>query len=197
MPMKKKFSVFEHYFDCWKYIKQCKMQIYSVVSLFFIFTIIGFFVPVPEGILKFILDYIKKILMQTENLSVIGLIFFIFLNNLQASFFGLFSGVFFGIFPVLFAGFNGYILGVVASLTVSQEGFLFLINLLPHGIFELPAVFISLGIGLKLGGFIFQKNKKEFLGKNLIKSTKVFFLVVLPLLIIAAIIEGALISFMG
>ena len=35
-----------------------------------------------------------------------------------------------------------------------------LFRLLPHGIFELPAIFISLGLGLRFGMFIFQKEKE-------------------------------------
>ena len=143
-----------------------------------------------------ILEYIKQILEQTKDMSMLQLISFIFLNNLQASFIGLIFGLFFGFFPVFFAVFNGYLLGVVASLTVSQEGFSSLLNLFPHGIFELPAVFISLGLGLNLGAFIFQKDKKEFFKKNVSNSIRVFFFVVIPLLLIAAIIEGSLIFLM-
>jgi stage II sporulation protein M len=191
--MSKKFSFVKIYSDSWKYIKSCRIQIYSIISLFFVFVLIGFFVPISKEMMNFILEYVKQILEQTKDMSMLRLMSFIFLNNLQASFLGLILGFFFGIFPVFFAIFNGYILGIVASLTVNQEGVSSLLNLFPHGIFELPAVFISLGIGLKLGAFIFQKNKKEFFKKNILNSIKVFLFVVLPLLFIAAIIEGALI----
>jgi stage II sporulation protein M len=106
-------------------------------------------------------------------------------------------GVFLGVVPVLFAIFNGYLLGVVASLTVSQEGFFSLLQLFPHGIFELPAVFISLGMGVKLGSVLFQKNKMKFFKENLSNSATTFLLVILPLLLLAAIIEGALIFISG
>ena len=189
----KKFSILNEYSESWEYIKSCKTQIYWIVSLFFAFALIGFFVPISKEIMDIILEYIKGILEQTKDMSMIQLMNFIFLNNLQASFFGLILGLFFGIAPVFFALFNGYVLGIVASLTVSQEGILSMLNLFPHGIFELPAVFISLGLGLKLGAFIFQKNKKEFFKKNLSNSFRVFIFVIIPLLFIAAIIEGALI----
>ena len=188
-----KFSILKEYSESWKYIKSCKRQIYSIISLFFAFALIGFFVPISKEIMSLILEYVRQILEQTKDMSMIQLMNFIFLNNLQASFFGLILGLFFGIIPVFFALFNGYVLGIVASLTVSQEGMLSLMNLFPHGIFELPAVFISLGLGLKLGAFIFQKNKKEFFKRNLSNSFRVFVFVIIPLLFIAAIIEGALI----
>lgn len=186
-------SFAKKYFRCWNYIKSCKIQIYWVISLFFIFSVIGFFVPVSDKIMNVILEYIKEILSKTEGMSVGGLISFIFLNNFQASFLGLVLGLFFGVFPAFFAIFNGYVLGVVASITVSQEGFFSLLRLFPHGIFELPAVFISLGMGMKLGSVFFQKNKMKFFKENFEGAMYAFFLVVVPLLIIAAVVEGALI----
>jgi stage II sporulation protein M len=169
------------------------MQIYSIISIFFVFALLGFFIPVSKEIMDIILGYLQQILEQTKDMSMLQLISFIFLNNLQASFLGLTFGLVLGIFPVLFTILNGYVLGIVASLSVSQEGIYSLLNLFPHGIFELPAVFISLGMGLKLGAFIFQKNKKEFFKKNISRSAKVFLFIILPLLLIAAIIEGVLI----
>lgn len=189
----KKFSFVEIYSDSWKYIKSCKTQIYWIVSLFFAFAIIGFFLPLPERAMNLILEYIQQIIEKTKDMSALQLISFIFLNNLQASFIGITFGIFLGITPVFLAIVNGYVLGFVASLTVNQEGVLSLLNLLPHGIFELSAVFISLGLGLNLGSLIFQKNKKKFFKKNILKSAKVFLFIVVPLLILAAIIEGSLI----
>ena len=106
-------------------------------------------------------------------------------------------GIFLGIFPMVVAMLNGYILGFVALLSVSNEGIFVLWRLVPHGVFELPAVFISLGLGLKFGTFFFQKNKSESFRNYLWNSIKTFVFIVLPLLVIAAIIEGALIAFGG
>jgi len=109
----------------------------------------------------------------------------------------MFLGMFLGIAPVLFSLFNGYLLGFVALMAVNEQGFLSLWRIFPHGIFELPAVFISLGLGMKLGSFIFQRNKAESFKDFLWNSLRVFLLIVLPLLIIAAIIEGTLIALAG
>ncbi len=125
------------------------------------------------------------------------LIKFIFLNNLQSSFYGMIFGVLLGIFPMIAAIANGYLLGFVASISVENGGFLVLWRLLPHGIFELPAVFISLGLGLKFGMFIFQKRKLESFREYFFNSLRVFFLIIIPLLIIAGIIEGSFMSMGG
>jgi len=65
----------------------------------------------------------------------------------------------------------------------------------PHGVFELPAVFISLGLGVRFGTFMFSKNALSELKHRFIGSIKVFFFVIMPLLVLAAIIEGVLITF--
>ena len=194
---KRKFNLKKEYKECWDYLKDSKRFIWIVVGIFFIFTMIGFFVPAPTLISEQIMKFIREILEQTEGLSQFQLIRFIFFNNLKSSFFGMILGVLLGIFPIFATIINGYILGFVAVLSVKEVGFLSLFSLLPHGIFEFPAIFISLGLGLRLGTFVFEKNKQKFLKKNLLKSFKTFLLVIIPLLIIAGIIEGCLIAMAG
>jgi uncharacterized membrane protein SpoIIM required for sporulation len=82
-------------------------------------------------------------------------------------------------------------------MSVAENGIFVLWRLLPHGFFELFAVFISLGMGLKIGGFIFQKKKINFLRDNFLNSFKVFLFIIIPLLIIAAIIESLFIFVIG
>jgi stage II sporulation protein M len=104
-------------------------------------------------------------------------------------------GVFFGIFPLFVAIVNGYLLGFVSRFAVEEGGILILWRLIPHGIFELPAVIISIGLGLKLGVSMIGKNRKKVLKKDLRKSFRFFLFVIFPLLLIAGIIEGILIWF--
>ena len=179
------------------YIKNSKNFIYSIITIFLLFSLIGFFAPTPAILEKRILEFIDALLKQTEGMSQLELTKFIFFNNLQSSFIGMIFGVILGIFPLLTTLANGYLLGFVAAKTVGGEGIFVLWRLLPHGIFELPALFISLGLGLKMGTFVFKKNKLETLNIYLAKSIKVFFFVVIPLLIVAAIIEGSLIFLAG
>ncbi len=188
-----KFSLREQYKESFDFISESRNFIYLILILFFAFALIGFFIPVPESLLKQILEYIHELIKKTEGMSQLELIWFIFQNNALSSFWGLILGVFLGIFPALVAALNGYILGFVALTTVKSGSFLELWRLLPHGIFELTAVFISLGLGLKLGETLFQKDKIIYFKENLLNSLKVFLLIILPLLIFAAIIEGTLI----
>lgn len=185
------------FISSWQYVKESKNFIYIVSAIFVIFVIIGYFIPAPAYIEKAILEFIEQLLEKTENMSLAELMSFIFFNNLQSSFFGMIFGIVFGVFSVLTVVINGYLLGFVSNVVVGEEGIVVLWRLLPHGIFELPAVLISLGLGLKLGTFIFKKNKIDSLKEFFLKSIKAFFFVIIPLLIIAAAIESALIFFFG
>jgi stage II sporulation protein M len=115
----------------------------------------------------------------------------------MASLIGLFFGVVFGIIPLYLAVLNGYVVGFVSKIAIQQAGISSLWRLFPHGVFELPAIIISLALGLKLGFFLFSKNpNKEFI-KRLILSLKTVFFIILPLLVIAALIEGSLITLLN
>lgn len=185
----------DNYIQCWDYLKESKDFIYIIIIIFFIFTLMGFFIPAPSAISEQILKFIQELVEKTQGMSQIELIKFIFLNNLQSSFFGMIFGALLGVFPVIAALTNGYLLGFVASMNVANEKFWILLKILPYGIFELPAIFISLGLGLKFGTFIFQKRKAESFKRYLWNSLKVFLLIIIPLLIIAGIIEGSLIFY--
>ena len=183
----------ENYSKSWEYIKESKNFIWAAVIIFFVAVIIGFLYQ-PNAVISIILDKIKEILMKTEGMNSFGLISYIFFNNLQIGFMGIIYGFVLGIFPVLSIFANGYVVGYVSSSAVSSAGISSLLNLLPHGIFELPAIFISFGMGIKFGTFIFYKEKMKNFGKFFTNSLRVFVFVVIPLLIVAAIIEGSLIS---
>jgi stage II sporulation protein M len=140
---------------------------------------------------------IKGLLESTKNLSGPSLIGFIFLNNIQSAFYGFIFGVIIGIFPIINALANGVLIGYVLEKAVTSVGIIQTLKLLPHGLFELPAIFIALGLGLKMGLFMFHKNKTKELRKSFLEGLNTFLMIVLPLLIIAAIVEGLLITLLN
>lgn len=184
-----------NYFLSCEYLKESRNFIYLAVLAFFGFAVIGFLYP--NFFRQEIIDFLKELVQKTQNLSQFELIKFIFLNNIQSSFIGLAFGIFLGIIPLILLVVNGYVLGFVSSISVNTAGAGVLLKLLPHGIFELPAVLISLGLGMKFGTFIFQKNKIKSFKEYFINSFRIFLFIVIPLLVIAAIIEGSLISIFG
>jgi stage II sporulation protein M len=185
------FSLKAPFIESLNYIKENKEYIYSAIILFCVASILG---ALLHNNLGFLDKYIKQIMDSTKNLSGLNLISFIFKNNLITSFFSLFLGLIFGIPPIVNAITNGLLVGYVSEKVVSSTNILELWRLLPHGIFELPAIFISIGLGLKLGSSLFSIKRIKKLNPNLKNSINVFILIIIPLLIIAAIIEGLLIT---
>jgi len=189
---RKESFLLNNYRKCWNYIKSSGRFIWIIVAVFFAFALAGFFVPAPSVFHDMIIKYVEKLASQISGFSPASLIAFIFFNNAKSSLFGWVFGIILGIFPVFVSASNGYLLGFVSRLSVDKGGILVLWKLLPHGIFELPAVFISLGMGMKLGSVLLKD--KDKVKENFLGALRVFVSVVIPLLIIAAIIEGTLIS---
>jgi stage II sporulation protein M len=192
--MKKSFFK-KNYSLCWDYMKDFRWYTVGIIGVFVLFFLIGFILPIFY--VEEILEIIREISLSIEGKGVFELVVFIFLNNLGASFYSVFFGVFFGIVPLFSSVFNGYLIGFVSRGAVEIEGLFVLWRLFPHGIFELPAVFLSMAMGLKLGlGWFSKKGRKNF-KKNFKESMRFFFFVVLPLLLIAGIIEGILVVLVG
>lgn len=116
----------------------------------------------------------------------------IFLNNAFVSLLFLVLGLALGVLPVVFIAFNGYLVGVISHLVAQDRGMLFIfLALLPHGILELPMVFLAAAIGLRLGHQVFlaligrpTRIKEEFK-----EGLRFYFHWILPLLFLAAIVE--------
>jgi stage II sporulation protein M len=191
--MKNKFDLEKEFFNSLKYIKESKKYIYGILGVFVLFMFIGIFIPLPEEFSLQILSYFEALIEKILNYSSGEMIWFLFQNNVIASFLGLFLGLFFGVFSFVNSVMNGFVLGFAIRVSVEKAGLLSLWRIFPHGIFELPALIISLGLGTRLGIYFFKSRKLKNLKEMLIKSIKAFLLVIVPLLVIAAIIEGLLI----
>ena len=181
----------ENYKKSLDFLKSSKSYIISISVIFFAFALLGYFNPsyIPEYMLKIIKELVEK----TANMNPLQLFIFIFKNNLTSIFLGMVFGVVLGIYPLIITIFNGYFGGFVAQRAAASSGYPVLLKLLPHGIFELPAIIIAMAVGARFGMFIFaKKKKKEFLYclENLLR---IFLFIILPLLVIAAIIETGMI----
>lgn len=175
--------------EAWEYLKLSKNYIYGITFAFILSVVIGF--AFHERFIIF--DKIFSDLVQrSQGLGWIEMIFFILQNNIITCFLGVLLGSLFGIFPLFSVIFNGLGIGYILQKVFQVSGISDFWMLLPHGIFELPAVFISLGIGLRLGVLLF-KGVKDF-KSGFYKSINLFLMIVIPLLILAAIIEGTLIT---
>ena len=132
-----------------------------------------------------------------DGLNVWETIGYIFFNNLRASFFAIVLGIMLAIPTIFFIITNGYLLGFVSRYAASGESLFVLWKLLPHGIFEIPAVMVSLGVGIKIGTDVLRKDRAKLLPEDFNSALKLFLLVIIPLLLVAAIIEGVLVFYIG
>lgn len=114
-------------------------------------------------------------------------------NNLTVSFMAFASGITAGLGTIYMMFFNGLMIGVVGSacfmagMSVKLWSFV-----VPHGVLELPAIFIAGGAGLKIAqGLLFPGvlPRKESLAKAGKEATTLV-LGVIPLLVIAGTIEA-------
>jgi stage II sporulation protein M len=193
--MKKSLSVRGQFNEAVGYLKESREYVFVAIAVFILATVVG---AVFRENLAFIEPYLRELLDKTSGLNTFEMIFFILQNNSQTSFIALISGAVFGIFPLVSDVINGVVLGYVLAMVSEAAGVWSVWRILPHGIFELPAIFISFGMGIKLGFSLFLRKEsvREF-KRRFYNSVNVFLMIVLPLLIVAAIIEGVLIGLLG
>jgi len=158
MAKKRDNIIKEQYKKCFKFLNECSWYIVISLLIFSLTFIIGFIFPIFfEEEIKF---FVENLIENLEGKSIPYLITYIFANNLKAAFFSIIFGITFGIFPLIITISNGYLLGFVSRNVTGQEGILVMWRLLPHGIFELPAIILSIGIGLRIGKDIYDTIKK-------------------------------------
>ncbi|HLF53718.1 MAG TPA: stage II sporulation protein M [Candidatus Nanoarchaeia archaeon] len=192
MKNKGKSNAFSQQFrGAMKYLWESKIYLYTITLIFISGIFLGF---AFYSQFSFLDELLRELVGKIEGLSTSGIILFILQNNLKGAFYGLVFGVLLGIVPIINSIFNGFVLGYVLRGVWIDSGVREFWRILPHGIFELPAIFISLALGLKLGMFVFSKNKSKEFMERARNSMIIFVCIVIPLLIIAAIIEGLLIS---
>jgi stage II sporulation protein M len=117
----------------------------------------------------------------------------IFLNNSLKTLAVLVLGMLGGILPLVFLLGNGFVLGIVFHVSAQSRGLpAFVVAILPHGLFELPAVLLGTSIGLMLGvraiKRTFGRGEEKITGE-LARGLRFFLVVIVPLLLLAAFIE--------
>jgi stage II sporulation protein M len=175
------------------------------LRFYLLFVCILFGGAVVLGYMGFLSEVFNESLAWLEQLSegiadftelypswLIFLAFFIviFLNNAFTCFLNILTGPLIGIFPLFSAVINGGLLGWLAH----EEGLFVFLAIVPHGMFELPAYFLSVAIGLKLAREVLKPKVERQLRIKLVESLRVYLRLIVPLLIIAAFIESGLIT---
>ena len=135
------------------------------------------------------LEELSRILVPFSFLTVI----LIFIKNVSALVVSFVLSPILCLAPILSLTVNGWLLAFVSSAVVQEESLGFLLaGLLPHGIFEIPALIIGQAAALSFGAMaivaLLQKTKRSLLLPNLKQNLR-YLVVALALLLPAAIIE--------
>lgn len=172
------------------------------VAVFVLMCVLGYFgfslkIDAAQEIMRQFAEMIdqKGIISDSGDIKVAAL----FLNNWKASGISLILGfVPFLFLPVFVLLTNSAVTGGVFAVMSASGGNILMgivTGILPHGIFEIPALCISIAMGFQLCRFICSKildrGRLNSLsaGTFFLNTAKVFVFIVTPMLIIAALVE--------
>ena len=114
----------------------------------------------------------------------------IFIHNAVVAYISMRLGILFGLLPAISGMASGISIGWLFANTKSLHWLKLLLILAPHGLFEMPAMFIAWGIGFWRCKMLFVPNYEKVSKENVRKIHKIFVTLILPLLVLAAVIEG-------
>ena len=163
---------------------------------------IAFGLATPAGIgdpfAEDILEQLSGLLTPFSVLTTI----FIFINNVVALVISFILSPILCLFPILALTVNGWLLAFVSSAVVSEKSLGFLLaGLLPHGIFEIPALILGEAAALSLGAMavilILKKESRAVLvstvtkdvGRVLLALAMLFIIGIFHTIVIVALLE--------
>ncbi len=201
-------SLFEWYrLEVWKVMRRLAVPMLIILTLAFVGYLASYdwvVVSIPKLLSNASAQDMKELVngardsaglaQAGQHLSAV----FIFENNVRATFLILVGGaVSFSVLGVIVylinVGLIGGVLGVFKLMGYSPA-LLFAAGLLPHGIFEIPALMLSSAIVLQIGAALVTPQAGKSMGQVVLELladwAKIFLGVVIPLLAVAAVIEA-------
>ncbi len=174
------------------YLKSIRIFIWLSVCLFASAAIMGYFAAAVDP--EIATNWTKELemLKWIMDLPPVLIMMIIFLKNLLSCAMSILLGIGLGLVPLLVATSNGFLLGIVSYGVIQKTGTLYLLaGILPHGIIELPVVFLSIAIGFRLGYLLALTIAKDKTDLTCETRRAIHFLLswVMPLLFVAAAIE--------
>lgn len=183
------------------------------IALLFIGSIwLGSYLPrlnpgFAKTIEKYSLNFFSEMYSSLKGKPYIDWVVAIWTNNLKAAGTMILLGVLFPLFPLVSLVFNGFIIGVLEKTTLTKTGmssFQVYVSLLPHGIFELTAIFIAVYVGIRFGlvpyrllWTFFTTGEHKPVFKEFLKEAGYYCSLAFVLLFVAALIESGAILIKG
>lgn len=193
--------------------RQALLASWKDVRPYFIFSLILFFASMvvggtPSGATEFIKDQVRAMIalaeeMQQADNPQLAFFWLIFKKNVTACVMTMYLGIGLGIFPLFTMVLNGMLIGFTFGLMADQGEQVWLQalkGLVPHGILELPALFLAGGFGMMLGvgllkgifGSLFGKTNPWSLFSRSLRGSVPALVVLVVVLFIAAIVESTI-----
>jgi len=170
-----------HYRQIWRDLNEVRKYIFAAILIFIAGNILAILIPrLGESVISAFFDYAKTF----ENKNALELLVAIFLKNASSAFLAILFGFLFGLVPVVGAVFNGIVVGAILHLNPLN-----FFKIIPHGLFELPAMFIAWALGMWCAGGLFHSPRLDTIKFRVKRSLNIYLSLIVPLLIVAAIIE--------
>ncbi len=171
-----------------------KRWLLVAIFLFGIGLVLGLATPASiSGLLDEDVAAVEELAEFLAPLPQSTILVIILIKNVSAVLLSFALSPIFCLVPVLALTMNGWIIGLVSTIVIQEESLGFLLaGLLPHGIFELPALIMAEAVALSFGTAVilalFKKERRNLLLPNLKQNLK-YLGVALALFLPAAIIE--------
>ena len=185
----------------WKFYREQLLRLHLGCILAFLAVcalsavVLGLFAEQAQAIVESFMAEVQQSGLVDENGSIS--LAALFGNNLQATLTATVMGfVPFVFLPVFSLALNGAVIGAVLALSGAmgmQTGQMVLLGLLPHGIFEIPAIMLGVAMGLylcrQMNGTLRKRPGTPKIEAVLPHLCRVAVFGVVPLLAAAAVIE--------
>jgi stage II sporulation protein M len=193
------------------FTRQGLLQTWKDVRPYFVFCVIVFFASVvvggtPGGSTQWIktqLQGLAEIAQKARSSDNPQLTFFlsILVNNLMSSLIAMYLGIVAAIAPIATLVLNGMVMGFLFGAYADHGQNVWLLiakGILPHGIFELPAIFLACAFGIRLGVTVWKGMFGSLLGKKepwlalsrTLAGTLPALILITWMLLVAAVIES-------
>jgi stage II sporulation protein M len=164
---------------------------------------IGLSQPENSTFIQFITNSVmnkfEKLKDWYTGVPLLGKITIIWGNNIFASVFSIFSGIFLVFPPITNLFENGVVIGIFQKMIGVKAGmtpFWFYLSLAPHGVFELPAFIMASALGIRFG-IIPWRMLPNYLGgrqnqplfKEFFDDLRYYAILLLLMLLVAAVLE--------
>ena len=164
------------------------MPAYAIALLIFVFSLAAGYSLGDFDIMEAYLDTLPS---GIQDYTLVQFLMFIIGNNVFNGFLWIVLGYVFS-FPSLYlSALNGFVIGNISHTMILESSLSFvLVGLIPHGIVEIPTLLLCSAMGMSLGYSLINRLRgRGSLRVELVRAMRLFITRILPLIVLAAVIE--------